>query len=144
MNLNAIFGSVKMDYGTPQKLFDDLDAEFMFTVDVAASPANAKCERFYTEQDDGLSKSWAGEVVFCNPPYGRELPKWVKKAKEESANATIVMLIPARTDSTYWHEYIFGGGAEVRFLRGRLSFEGSTNKAPFPSAVVIFRRKNEP
>lgn len=143
MNLNACFSSKKMDYGTPRRLFEELNDEFEFTIDVAASSENAKCARFYSEKDDGLSKSWEGEVVFCNPPYGKELPKWVKKAAEEAKHATVVMLIPARTDTSYWHDYIFENEAEVRFLRGRLVFEGANSAAPFPSAVVIFRDRRK-
>lgn len=83
MNLNACFSSKKMDYGTPRRLFEELNDEFEFTIDVAASSENAKCARFYSEKDDGLSKSWEGEVVFCNPPYGKELPKWVKRRQKK-------------------------------------------------------------
>lgn len=141
----ALFSSVKMDWGTPKDFFRELDQEFHFGLDAAASPENAKCERYFTPEMDGLSCSWSGYgAVFCNPPYGREIGKWVQKAYSEYASkgVTIVMLIPARTDTSYFHDYIYGK-AEIRFLRGRLKFEdengGAMNPAPFPSMVVIFR-----
>ena len=111
-----------MDWETPKQLFDELDAEFHFTLDPASTDKNAVCEKHYTEREDGLKQSWKGETVFCNPPYGREIPKWVAKAARETENGvTTVMLIPARTDTKAFHEYIYGK-AEIRFLRGRLQF----------------------
>lgn len=136
---NGLFTSNTDEWTTPQAFFDKLNAEFDFTLDPCATKQNAKCERYYTKEEDGLKKSREGECVFCNPPYGREIAKWVKKAHEEAKQgAMVVMLIPARTDTSYWHEYIFGH-AEVRFIKGRLKFNDSKNSAPFPSAVVIFR-----
>lgn len=125
------------EWETPQELFDNLDDEFHFTLDPCATKENHKCKKYYTKKDDGLSKSWAGEVVFMNPPYGREICKWVQKAHDEATHATIVCLIPARTDTSYWHDFIFDK-AEVRFMRGRIKFGNSKQGAPFPSAVVIF------
>jgi site-specific DNA-methyltransferase (adenine-specific) len=108
-------------------------------LDPASTHANAKCERHYTIEDDGLDKSWDGERVFVNPPYGREIGKWVRKAAE-TRQATVVMLMPARTDTKYFHKYIYGK-TEIRFLQGRLKFGDSTNSAPFPSMIVIWRNR---
>ena len=117
-----------------------MDAEFHFDVDVCATDENAKCKKYYTMQDDGLSKSWIG-AVWCNPPYGRAIGQWVRKAFVEAANgSTVVMLLPARTDTKWFHEYIYGR-AEIRFVRGRIKFGGSKNAAPFPSMIVIFSMK---
>lgn len=123
---------------TPQALFDELNAEHHFTLDPCATPENAKCEHYFTEQDDGLSKNWGGQSVFCNPPYGLALRKWVKKAWEEAQKpgTKVVLLIPARTDTGWFHDYCLRG--KVRFLRGRLKFGGAKNSAPFPSMVVTF------
>lgn len=129
------FSSKTDEWSTPQDLFDKLDAEFHFDLDPCATKENAKCELFYTKEDNGLSKDWSGHTVFMNPPYGKEIRKWVQKAKQ--SNATVVCLVPARTDTFWWHEYVIG--AEVRFIRGRLKFGGSEDSAPFPSAIVIFR-----
>lgn len=126
------------EWATPQSFFDALNREFSFTLDPCSTHENAKCEKHYTKEDDGLSKNWGGEVVFCNPPYGRELPKWVKKCYEESRHADVVMLIPARTDTMWFHDYIYGK-AEIRFIKGRLKFGNAKQSAPFPSMVVIFR-----
>lgn len=113
-----------------------MDREFHFELDVCATPENAKCRRFYTKEQDGLAQPWTGRV-WCNPPYGREIGKWVKKAFETAAGGFAVMLLPARTDTRWFHDYIYGK-AEVRFIRGRLKFGDSKNSAPFPSMVVIF------
>lgn len=136
---SAMFGPAqRTDWGTPPAMFAGLDKEFGFTLDVCASPHNAKCERYFTRDDDGIHQSWEG-VCWCNPPYGREIPKWVRKAAQEAQRGvTTVMLIPARTDTSWWHEHI-EGRAEVRFIRGRVTFVGAEHPAPFPSAVVIFR-----
>ena len=104
MNTEVMFSSKSNEWATPQALFDELDREFHFTLDPCATPENAKCRKFYTIEDDGLSKDWSGETVFCNPPYGREISKWVEKAAASAT--TTVMLIPARTDTTYFHDYI--------------------------------------
>ena len=122
---------------TPQWLFDELNKEFGFTLDVCALPENAKCEKYYTPDADGVKQSWADNTCWMNPPYGREISKWVQKAYEESKQSTVVCLLPARTDTRWWHEYCMKG--EIRFLRGRLKFGQAKNSAPFPSAVVIFR-----
>ena len=139
MNKDLMFSSKTNEWATPQDFFDTLNKEFHFTLDPCATHENAKCNKYYTIEDDGLSKSWKGETVFCNPPYGREIKKWIKKAYEESENATVVMLIPSRTDTSYFHDYIYNI-AESRFIRGRLKFGDSKNSAPFPSMVVVFKK----
>lgn len=135
---NIHFSSESNEWATPQAFFDSLNDEFKFTLDPCATKANAKCARFYTQEDDGLSQSWDNETVFCNPPYGRQLRHWVQKASE-AVGGVVVMLIPARTDTSYFHDYIYGK-AEIRFIRGRLKFGDSKNSAPFPSMVVIFKK----
>ena len=140
---NVIFSNASCEWSTPQDFFDALDAEFHFTLDPCSTDDNAKCKKHYTKEQDGLVQDWSDETVFCNPPYGREMPKWVKKCYEHMSGGGIaVMLIPARTDTKAFHEYIYGK-AEIRFLKGRLKFGGSNNNAPFPSMVVVFdgRRK---
>ena len=133
------YSSKSNEWATPQKLFDELNEEFNFTLDPCATDENAKCNKHFTIEDDGLSKDWSKDVVFMNPPYGREIKKWIKKAYEESLNgATVVCLIPARTDTTYWHDFIFDKADDIRFLRGRLKFGNSKNSAPFPSAIVVY------
>lgn len=125
---------------TPQATFDALDREFGFEVDVCALAENAKCARFFTPETDGLAQEWTG-TLWMNPPYGREIREWMKKAYESArAGATVVCLVPARTDAGWWHDYAMKG--EVRFIRGRLRFSGMAINAPFPSAVVVFRPKD--
>ena len=139
MNTTAMFSSQTDLWATPQAFFDTLNAEFHFDLDVCATPENAKCEQYYTKQQDGLAQKWLG-TRWMNPPYGREIWKWVKKA-HESANsemATVVCLLPARTDTRWFHDYIYGK-AEIRFDRGRLKFGDSQNSAPFPSMIAVFR-----
>ena len=132
------FSSTTDLWATPQAFFDTIHAEFGFTLDACALPENAKCARFYTPERDGLKQAWQG-VVWCNPPYGRVIGQWVQKAHESAqAGATVVLLLPARTDTRWFHDYIYNR-AEIRFLRGRLKFGGATTGAPFPSMIVIFR-----
>lgn len=144
----ALLSSEKMDWCTPQAFFDTLNEEFGFKLDAAATDKTAKCEAYYTPETDGLISTWnVGGAVFCNPPYGRELGKWVRKAHEEArGGATIALLIPSRTDTSYFHDYIYGQ-AEIRFLRGRLKFtddDGNVfDPAPFPSMVVVFNGGKE-
>lgn len=141
--MNVHFSSKTEEWATPQSFFDELNKEFKFkfNLDPCATEENAKCAKFYTKETDGLKQSWGGYKVFCNPPYGRVLKQWVKKAHEESQKprTTIVMLIPARTDTSYFHEYIYNK-AEIRFIKGRLKFGDSKNSAPFPSMIVIFNK----
>lgn len=135
--LKVHFSSQTVEWATPQLLFDDLDAEFGFEADVCATPENAKCPKFFTKADDGLAERWSG-VCWMNPPYGRQIGHWVRKAFESAQQgATVVCLVPARTDTKWWNRYcVFG---EIRFLEGRLKFGGAKHSAPFPSAIVIFR-----
>ena len=136
----VMFSSKTGQWATPQEFFDKLNWRFgPFDLDPCANATNAKCSKFYTEQDDGLSKSWEGFNSFINPPYGRGIDKWIKKAYEESRkeNTKVIMLIPARTDTKYWHQYVMKAD-EIHFVKGRLKFGDSTNSAPFPSAVVVF------
>ena len=141
MNNDVMFSSNTCEWATPQDLFDKLNSEFCFTLDPCADHSNHKCAKYYTVEQDGLKQDWSGETVFCNPPYGKEIYNWVKKCFCEvyaGACPCAVMLIPARTDTRWFHEYIYHK-AEVRFIRGRLKFGGSNNSAPFPSMLVIFR-----
>lgn len=139
MNTELMFSSKSNEWETPQDVFDLLNAEFHFTLDPCSTHLNAKCEKHFTIVEDGLKQDWRGETVFCNPPYGRELPLWIEKAaKSAGGGTTVVMLIPARTDTRAFHDYIYNK-AEIRFIRGRLKFGGSKNAAPFPSMIVIFR-----
>ena len=135
----GVFSSTTDLWATPQDFFDKLNDEFHFDLDPCATHDNAKCPIYFTKEDDGLSKDWQGYRVFCNPPYGRAIAAWVRKCYEESRkpNTLVVMLIPARTDTSYFHDYIYHK-AELRFIRGRLKFGGSQQGAPFPSMVVIF------
>ncbi len=137
----GMFTSQSGEWETPQDLFDSLDAEFGFTLDACAVAGNAKCRVFYSPQQDGLQQAWRG-VVWCNPPYGRQIGRWVRKGYESSRDsATVVLLLPARTDTAWFHDYIYGRG-EIRFLRGRVKFGNGgreRNSAPFPSMIVIFR-----
>ena len=141
-DIAACLSSDRMDWETPSALFNELNAEFNFTLDPCCTHENAKCQKHYTAEDDGIKKSWSGETVFCNPPYGREIGKWVEKCHAESENAIVVMLIPARTDTAYFHDYIYGK-AEIRFIRGRLKFalNGAVKgNAPFPSMIVVWNK----
>ncbi len=139
MNHNVMFSSKTDMWETPQWLFDELDERYHFTLDACAMEDNAKCANFYSPELDGLSQPWEGHV-WCNPPYGRSIGKWVQKAA--GSNAFVVMLLPARTDTRWFHEYIYGK-AEVKFLKGRLKFGGAQNPAPFPSMIVVFDNKLE-
>lgn len=140
MNQEAMFSSKTDMWSTPQDFFDKLNDEFHFTLDAAAIPENAKCKKFFTPEDNGLDQEWNG-VVWCNPPYGKQIGKWVKKGFESAREgATVVMLVPARTDTAWFHDYILGK-AEIRFVRGRLKFGESKNSAPFPSMVVVYNRR---
>lgn len=135
-----MFSSKTDQWATPQDFFDKLNEEFHFTLDSCADEFNHKCDTYFTVEDDGLKQDWKGHVVFCNPPYGAAIKDWVKKCSDESKkdNTIVVMLIPARTDTKYFHEYIYGK-SEVRFIKGRLKFGDSKNAAPFPSMVVVFQ-----
>lgn len=136
MITSGLMSSNTAEWATPQKLFDELNVEFSFDLDPCCTHENAKCEKHYTKAENGLSQMWGGYRVYCNPPYGREIAKWVKKAAE--SNTLVVMLLPARTDTKWFHEYIYNN-AEVRFLKGRVHFNEAKQGAPFPSMVVVFR-----
>ena len=139
-SLKIMFSSATDMWATPQSFFDELNNEFHFTLDPCATKANAKCNKFYTIDEDGLQQDWKGEVVFCNPPYGKMISSWVRKCSQESKkpNTMVVALLPARTDTRYFHDYIYGKAKEIRFIKGRLKFGDSKNSAPFPSMVVVF------
>ena len=138
--MQVMTSSEKTDWATPQQWFDYLHLEFKFTLDPCSSHANAKCARHYTPVEDGLAQCWADERVFLNPPYGRELPKWLKKGYEAARDrgALVVCFVPARVDTEWWHCYA-AKASEVRFPVGRVKFTGAESGAPFPVAIVIFR-----
>ena len=140
MNTDLMFSSATDQWATPIDFFAQLDKEFRFNLDPCADDLNHKCEKYFTREQDGLSQNWGGCRVFCNPPYGRDICKWVKKSYEEGhkENTLVCLLIPARTDTKYFHDYILNR-AEIRFIPGRLKFGGSKNAAPFPSMLVIYR-----
>ena len=139
MSINkGLMTSKTPEWSTPQALFDELDKEFHFTLDPCCTHENAKCHYHHTKEDDGLSQCWQGHIVFMNPPYGREIGYWMEKAYTASKHSTtVVCLVPARTDTAWWHDYAMKG--EIRFIRGRLKFGDAKNNAPFPSAIVIFK-----
>lgn len=134
-----MFSSKTDEWSTPPRIFEELDEEFHFNLDPCATESNHKCPNFYTEKEDGLSRSWAGRRVFVNPPYS-DISRWVEKAFREGHqdNTLVVLLIPARTDTKYFHDYIIHR-SEIRFIKGRLKFGDQKNSAPFPSMIVIFR-----
>lgn len=133
----GLFTSRSDDWATPQPLFDSLNAEFgPFDVDVCADAENRKCVRYWDRDADGLAQDWRGLNCWMNPPYGREIAGWVRKAATGGARR-VVALLPARTDTAYWHDYVIPYASEIRFLRGRVRFSGK-GPAPFPSAVVVF------
>ncbi|MCC7230613.1 MAG: hypothetical protein IT203_09495 [Fimbriimonadaceae bacterium] len=137
------FRSDSFEWSTPQDLFDELHREFAFDLDVCATVENAKCERFYSRRDDGLKQPWFG-TCWCNPPYGRDIGRWVEKSLQASRDgAVVVCLLPSRTDTRWWHECV-SQAEDVRFLRGRLRFGGHENSAPFPSVVAVFRMQSRP
>lgn len=136
---NGLFTSNTSEWETPQDLFNELDKEFHFHVDVCATKENAKCNLYWDKNDNGLSKNWDIHHCWMNPPYGREIGKWIKKASEANGGV-VVCLLPARTDTNYFHEYIYNNPkAEIRFIKGRLKFGDAKNSAPFPSMIVVFK-----
>ncbi len=139
----AAYTSDRDDWETPRWLFDKIDAIWHFDLDPASNEHNHLCDTYFTAEDDGLAKSWAGHRVFLNPPYGRSIGNWVRKAAEESKkpDTVVVCLIPARTDTRWWWDNVVQSAAEVSFIRGRLKFSiGGVEQgtAPFPSALVRF------
>jgi len=137
----TMFSSKSVEWATPQKFYDILNEEYEFTLDPCATADTAKCDKYFTEQDDGLSQDWTGHTVFMNPPYGRGIKHWIKKAWDSSRekNTTVICLIPARTDTKYWHEYCMKAH-RIFFIKGRLKFGDGSNSAPFPSAIIEFKR----
>ena len=143
MITKGMLSSTTDEWETPQKLFDELDAVYGFTLDPCSSDENAKCKKHYTKADDGLKRSCGGETVFMNPPYGRRIGEWVRKAYTESRQkeTTVVCLLPARTDTKWFHDYCLRG--KVEFIKGRLHFNDSERAAPFPSMVVVFEGRED-
>ena len=140
MNTKGLFSSETVEWATPQDFFNGLNEKYHFTLDPCSTDENKKCEKHFTVTDDGLSQDWDGEIVFMNPPYGRGIGKWIKKAAE--SHALVVGLLPARTDTKWFHEYIYNK-AEIKFIKGRLKFGGCKNSAPFPSMIVIWRGERQ-
>ena len=134
------YSSKSTGWETPQDFYERLNNAFQFDLDPCATQETAKCQNYFTEEDDGLFKDWSRQRVFMNPPYGREIGKWVKKAFEEGQkpHTLVVCLLPSRTDTKWWHDYCMKAN-EIYFVKGRLKFGNSKNAAPFPSAVVVFR-----
>ena len=139
--MQVMYSSKTDLWATPQDFFDALDGEYHFDLDVCALPENAKCAEYYTPEVDGLAQDWTGRRCWCNPPYGRQIGRWVEKAAK--SRALTVMLLPARTDTRWFHDFIYGKDAEIRFIKGRLKFGESTKNAPFPSMVVVFDNLEE-
>ena len=139
-NINVMYSSKTDEWTTPQDFFDKLNQEFHFDLDPCADETNHKCKKYFNKEQNGLLQNWGGHKVFCNPPYGKDIGQWVAKSYYEAIkpDTIIVMLIPARTDTKYFHDYILNR-SEIRFVKGRLKFGDGKNSAPFPSMVVIFR-----
>lgn len=140
MNINACMSSKYMDWETPLDFYNKLNEIYNFTLDFCATKENAKCERYYTKEQNALIQNPKDEIIFCNPPYGKDIKLFVKKCFELSNDNIIVMLIPARTDTKYFHEYILGK-AKIVFIKGRLKFKVNSKgsgSAPFPSMYVVF------
>ena len=139
----GLFTSKTDQWATPQNFFDKLNTQYNFELDVCADKTNHKVKKYYDEQDNGLIQPWAPYRCWMNPPYGRVIGQWMKKAYDESQlGALVVCLVPARTDTKWWHDYAMRGGVE--FIRGRLKFGDSKNSAPFPSAVIVFKPFSNP
>jgi phage N-6-adenine-methyltransferase len=138
---SAAFGSATDEWATPPDIYAQLHAEFGFDLDVCSTHENAKCHRHFTQAENGLEQEWTG-TVWMNPPYGKHIGEWMERAYTASLNgATVVCLVPARTDTRWWHDFAMKG--DVRFIKGRLTFGAAANPAPFPSAVVVFRPRRE-
>lgn len=134
----ALFSSVTDEWPTPQAFFDRLNRRYEFTLDPCATAENAKCALFYTREDDGLAQDWGTHRVFCNPPYGREIGRWVRKCYEAAQDgAFVVLFVPARTDTRWFHQWV-ERKAQVRFLKGRLRFGDAEHSAPFPSLIAVY------
>lgn len=139
MKTETLFSSETDEWATPQDFYDRLDNEFHFTLDPCATDENHKCDKYFTKLQNGLLQDWTGETVFCNPPYGRDIWKWCRKCYEHFlGGGTAVLLVHARTDTRWFHDYVYGK-AELRFVKGRLKFGGAVYNAPFPSMIAIYR-----
>lgn len=139
MKTNVLFSKESDEWPTPQWLFDALDREFGFTLDPCTNGENHKCEKHYTRLQNGILCDWGTETVYMNPPYS-DVGAWMAKAYGAAQEgAVVVCLVPSRTDTDWWHRYAMKG--EIRFIKGRLTFEGAKHNAPFPSAIVVFRPK---
>ena len=140
--MSVHFSSNSNEWNTPDDLYNILDKEFNFTLDPCTNGLNNKCEFYYTEKENGLIQDWSKDIVFMNPPYGRQISQWIEKAYNESLKGSkVVCLIPSRTDTKYWHDFIFNKASEIRFIKGRLKFGNSKNSAPFPSAIIVYNSK---
>lgn len=138
MTSPTLFSSASVEWETPQELFDGLHHRFGFTLDVCATAENAKCPRYFTRAENGLAQDWGGERCWMNPPYGKEIGEWVRKAQGEAEKGALVVgLLPVRTDTRWWQQSVIGH-ADVRYIAGRLRFGKARNSAPFPSALVLW------
>lgn len=140
---NGRYNGNGREWETPPEIFDPLDREFRFTLDPCATEKTARCLLYFTESENGLAKEWGRHRVFMNPPYGREIYEWTKKARESAkSGALVVGLLPASTDLSWWHEDVLGAQAEIRYIRGRVRFlNGGPYRASgfFPSVIVVWR-----
>lgn len=144
MNVEVMFSSKTDNWATPQMFFDELNEEFNFTLDPCADDNNHKCELYFTKDQDGLCQNWGRHRVYCNTPYGKEIGSWVRRCylTNRINGNLIVMLLPVRTDTKWFHDYIYNKeNVEIRFVKGRLKFGTNKNSAPFPSMVVIFKER---
>lgn len=136
----TLYSSRSEEWPTPQNFFDALQREFRFTLDPCATRTNAKCRKFFTKDHNGLQRDWGRHRVFCNPPYGRTMALWARKCFEASrCGALVVLLAHARTDTRWFHDWVYGKADDIRFVRGRLKFGDGRQSAPFPSLVAVFR-----
>jgi phage N-6-adenine-methyltransferase len=143
INLDVHYSSKSIEYETPHWLFDELNGLFCFTLDVAASHDNFKTQKYYTKEDDGLAQDWTGEIVWCNPPYGREITKFAQKFVEQKNKAEcIVALIPARTQTIWMQNYVFPHASFICFIKRKLKFHNMQHDAPFPSCLAVYFNDN--
>jgi len=146
-NEKKAFSTRTEEWETPLDLYNKLNNIYKFTLDPCCTKESAKCDKYYTKEDNGFIKDWSNEVVFMNPPYGRQIGLWIEKAYKESLKGAIVVcLIPARTDTKYWHNFIFKYAKQILFIKGRISFINGNKKAPapFPSAIIEFNYNKIP
>lgn len=142
MNKDVLFSRKSDEWGTPKNLFEELNKIYHFTLDPCATIENHKCDKYFTKEQDGLKQNWGGQIVFCNPPYSN-IKEWAKKCVDECLcnNVEIVLLVPARTDTKWFHEYIYKKNyTQIEFIKGRLKFNDGENGAPFPSMLVYFKK----